>query len=476
MELFQIEERLVSDIIIEDRTRVDVTGIDELADNISIIGQISPILIDTNNHLIDGLRRIRAIEKLGRNNIEVRVIDNISKDDSFLIELLSNMDREPFAWHEEIELKYKLHNHWKEEAEKRKKSWGYRETSKRLHCSLGGLSTDLAFAEALKIFPELKAQSTKGRAKEAYKAMGKQAIALQRMNNFTDEEKERLKKLQSGDLDLAKNTIGKDALKDTAKAREKVKSMDDDYDDEDYEEEVPSNNGIKVIYVAENYKTFLDKIPPKSVGVVELDPPYAIDFDTTYGKASKIESKATDWTEKELYEFYYNYLPLIYEKMIDASWVLCWTGKEHYMETNRIAKETGFDIQQPGVWLKPGGSTNQPRKNMISNWEMFLLFRKGEAQFNTPSLLSSVDMATVSASKRIHQWEKPIELYDHFLKSISTPGTIFLSPFAGSGNCLISAAKFKMHPVGCDKSQKYIPQFYSNLQNYYGINASVRGL
>ena len=477
MELFQIEKRLVTDIIIEDRTRTEVTGIDELADNISIIGQISPILIDSNNHLIDGLRRIRAIQKLNQSDIEVRVIDIISKDDSFLIELLSNCDREPFAWHEEIDLKYKLHNHWKEAAEKKKKPWGYRETSKRLHCSLGGLSTDLAFAEALKIFPELREQSTKGRAKEVYKAIGKQATALQRMNNFTDEEKDRLKKLQSGDLDIAKNTIGKDAIKDTDKARKKVKSVEDDYDDEEYsdEDDVPSPQ-FKVIYVAENYKTFLKKIPSSSVGVVELDPPYAIDFDTTYGKASKIESKAIDWSEKELYEFYYNYLPLIYEKMIDASWVLCWTGKEHYMETNRIAKETGFDIQQPGVWLKPGGSTNQPRKNMISNWEMFLLFRKGEAQFNTPSLLSSIDMATVPSSQRIHQWEKPIALYDHFLKSISTPGTIFLSPFAGSGNCLISAAKFKMQPIGCDKSQKYIPQFYENLQNYLGINACVTKL
>ena len=239
---------------------------------------------------------------------------------------------------------------------------------------------------------------------------------------------------------------------------------------------IPSDSKIKVIYVAENYKTFIEKIPNNSVGVTELDPPYAIGFDDTYGKTSKIESKAKDWSEKELYEFYYNYLPLIYEKMLDASWVLCWTGKEHYLEINRIAKKTGFAIQQPGAWLKPGGSTNQPKKVMISNWEMFLLFRKGEAQFNTPSLLSAVQLATNPASKRIHQWEKPIELYDHFLKAIYMPGTIFLSPFAGSGNCLISAAKVKMYPIGCDKSQKYIPQFYQNLQNYLGLNAQVNQL
>jgi len=290
------------------------------------------------------------------------------------------------------------------------------------------------------------------------------------MNDFTPEEKARLEKLQSGEIDIpAKNTIGKGALDETSEAHKKVDSMLQESEEE-------NQSKINVIYVAENYKTFLEKIPENSVGVVELDPPYAINFDETYGKTSKIVSKAIDWTEKELYEFYYNYLPLIYEKMLNSSWVLCWTGKEHYIETQRIAKETGFSVQPPGAWVKAGGSTNQPKKNMISNWEMFLLFRKGEAQFNTPSLLSAVNLATVPASQRIHQWEKPIELYDHFLNALGMPGTIFLSPFAGSGNCLISAAKAQMFPIGCDKSQKYIPQFYTNLQNYLGLNAQVDGI
>ena len=463
MKLFQIEERKIKEIIIKDRTRTEIGDIDNLAENIYMVGQLNPILIDSDNHLIDGFRRIQAFKKLKRKTIEIRIVDGITKDDHYLIELLSNMDHKEFTWYEEIELKYKLHNYWKTIAEQNKKTWGYRETSKRLHCSLGGLSTDLAFAEALKVFPDLKKQSTKGRAKEAYKALGKQAVALQRMESFTDEEKERLAQLQSGEIDI---TINK-KLEETEEARRKVDALDE-------EDSLQSNDLVKVTYVAENYKTFLEKIPDKSVGVVELDPPYAINFNEIYGKTSKIESKAIDWTRKELYEFYYNYLPLIYEKMIDASWILCWTGKEHYLEINNIAKETGFAIQQPGSWPKPGGSTNQPKTNMISNWEMFLLFRKGEAQFNTPSLLSSIpQLATNSANKRIHQWEKPIEVYDYLLKALCVPGTIFLSPFAGSGNCLISAAKVKMYPIGCDKSQKYIPRFYQNFQNYFGMNAQI---
>jgi len=480
MQLFQVEEKQISDIIIKERARNDVGDITSLANSIKMVGQLTPILIDEDNVLIDGLHRLKALESLGKETIEVRVVFGITQDDHVLIELLSNMDRKEFAWHEEIEIKYKLHNYWKDDAENNGQTWGYRETAKRLHCSLGGLSTDLAFAEALKVFPELKQQTTKGRARELYKALGDQANAIQRMDNFTDVEKDRLKALQSGEFKIpVKKAVTKKTKAADDQSVENMKELQQELEEElslISEEEKETLQNVSVIYVAENYKTFLDKIPDNSVGMVELDPPYAIDFNENYGKANGILSKAVDWTEKELYEFYFSYLPLIYNKMLDASWVLCWTGKEHFVEINKIAESIGFQVQQPGAWNKTGGSTNQPKRSLISNWEMYLLFRKGNAQFNTPSLSSSVNINSSNAAQRIHQWEKPLELYDHFLKALGRPGTIFLSPFAGSGNCLISAAKARMMPIGCDKSQKYIPQFYQRLEQYTGISADISGL
>jgi len=483
MQLFQIESKKITEIIIKDRARTVVGDISSLANSIKMVGQLSPILIDENNVLIDGLHRIEAVKSLEIETIEARVVFGITQDDHVLIEMLSNMDRKEFAWHEEIELKYKLHNYWKDHAEKDGQTWGYRETAKRLYCSLGGLSTDLAFAEALKIFPELKEQTTKGRARELYKAFGNQATAIQRMDSFTDVEKERLKDLQSGNFQIPKKTTAPKpaaAKISSDSSSEDLSSMtlsddglDDDFADEE-EKEVLQN--ISVIYVAENYKTFLDKIPDNSVGLVELDPPYAIGFNENYGKTNGITSKATDWDEKELYNFYFNYLPLIYNKMLDGSWVLCWTGKEHYTEINKIAESIGFQTQQPGAWIKSGGSTNQPKRSLVSNWEMYLLFRKGNAQFNTPSLPSAINIDSGNSANRIHQWEKPVKLYDHFFKALCKPGTIFLSPFAGSGNCLISAAKTRMMPIGCDKSQKYIPEFYQRLEQYTGISADISGL
>jgi len=70
------------------------------------------------------------------------------------------------------------------------------------------------------------------------------------MESFTDEEKERLAKLQSGEIDI---TINK-KLEETEEARRKVDALDE-------EDSLQSNDLVKVTYVAENYKTFLEKIP-----------------------------------------------------------------------------------------------------------------------------------------------------------------------------------------------------------------------
>lgn len=48
--------------------------------------------------------------------------------------------------------------------------------------------------------------------------------------------------------------------------------------------------------------------------------------------------------------------------------------------------------------------------------------------------------------------------------------------FAGSGNCLISATRARMVPIGCDKAKNIFQEFYQRLENYLGITANVEGI
>jgi 16S rRNA G966 N2-methylase RsmD len=65
----------IKDIIIKVRYRKELGDIATLADNISQLGLLQPVVINQNNELIDGQRRILAFEKLGKVEIPFFIID-----------------------------------------------------------------------------------------------------------------------------------------------------------------------------------------------------------------------------------------------------------------------------------------------------------------------------------------------------------------------------------------------------------------
>jgi DNA modification methylase len=205
-------------------------------------------------------------------------------------------------------------------------------------------------------------------------------------------------------------------------------------------------------------------VPANIVGFAELDPPYAINYEYAYHNDTEDDA---DWKLEDLEDGLSTIFTELQRVMMDDSWVLCWTGYEHILWIQELAAEKGFHIQHPGVWVKPnGGRTNSPSVIMKSCHEHFLLFRKGKAMFSTPSFSNVITCDTTSGD-RIHKWEKPIDLYRKFFQAMAKPGSYFLSPFAGSGNAMITATFFDMVPLGCELSNKYFYQFYRRLKNYY---------
>jgi ParB-like chromosome segregation protein Spo0J/DNA modification methylase len=474
MSLFDVVEIPVDSVKVIDRAREELTGISDLADDITSMGLLYPILVNEDFRLLEGGRRLAAYKHLQCPTIPARVLPNINDDDALIIELIGNSSREPFKWFEELDIKAKLHRYWVEQA--KPASWGYRETAEKLKVSLGGLSTDLSIAEAIKAFPELKEAETKRKAQDLYKRMVDQVRSIKAIEKLPDEDKANLARLlghvppellpkENKDLPKAiRPDTPPEFSSDTGKETPRCSSTE--------QESTENGSSMKKLpdhkYAIASWEDFIPQIPNNSVGLVELDPPYAIEFNETYGKTGNIASKATDWTVDKLKDHMRRLLPMLYDKLIDNSWVICWTGKEHWQWINEGAAQCGFKTQSPGIWVKTGGSCNSARTTMVSNYEVFLLFRKGVPQFNLnsfPAALTGIE--SENAHNRVHQWEKPVALYDYFIKQLGRPEAIFLSPFAGSGNSMLSAAINKMIPFGCDEEQKYVYYFYQNMQKHF---------
>jgi ParB/RepB/Spo0J family partition protein len=464
--LFELIEINPGAIKVEKRARRDLGNLETLKHSIQNLGLLNPILINSEHQLIAGERRLRACMELNLPTIVARIIPDLSKDKEMVIERIENVARKEFTWSEELMLRYKIHLYWVENNTK----WSIKKTAKEFNCSDGGLATDFVLADGIIRYPNLKLidYDSKSRAKETYKKIINETKAMVEVkSNFSEEEQERIAKLMQGDTDeIIKKTI-KETKEETLIPVEEKQIPMALHDNENiiFESKKPRPD---ITYSIESYSTFIEKIPNNSVGMIEIDPPYAIDFENTYLQISKKKVTSNDWTVEKLFQFYNKMLPIMYKKLTDDSWILCWTGKEHWIKTNQIATKHNFIVQSPGVWKKTGGGgSNKPSYNLVSNYENYLLLRKGKATFNTGSLPAAVDFPTIHGTQKIHQWEKPIELYKYFIKALGKPKTVFLSPFAGSGNSLIAAALLDMFPFGCDISQNYFYLFHNNLNNYF---------
>ncbi len=79
-------------IDIGNRIRHDIGDLTELKESIRTVGLLNPIIINGNNELLSGLRRLEACRQLGWNEIEVRIIETDADE-------LKNLD---FEYHENL--------------------------------------------------------------------------------------------------------------------------------------------------------------------------------------------------------------------------------------------------------------------------------------------------------------------------------------------------------------------------------------
>ena len=94
-----LEKILIGSVIITNRTRKDFGDIKSLAESISAVGLLQPIVINENNELIDGQRRIKACMQLGIKEIPFY---RVSLEQIILGEFHANLNRKDFTSSERV--------------------------------------------------------------------------------------------------------------------------------------------------------------------------------------------------------------------------------------------------------------------------------------------------------------------------------------------------------------------------------------
>ena len=109
----------ISDITIGNRTRKNLGDIQQLANSITTIGLLHPIVVTPDNRLVAGYRRIVAYKLLGRDNIPHVTVDNLQDLLFTLAEQHENTCRLDFTPSEAVEIGKVVEPLQVEEAKKR---------------------------------------------------------------------------------------------------------------------------------------------------------------------------------------------------------------------------------------------------------------------------------------------------------------------------------------------------------------------
>ena len=140
-----------------ERVRQDMRDIEGLADSINryadalptTAGLIHPVLLNSDNKLVAGGRRVAAHRLLNRKKIAAVYADELDEATLRELEAEENLERFAMTWQENVMAVYNVHTIRQKQAIQNRDTWTQRQTGRLLRRSQAHVSNTLVIAERL---------------------------------------------------------------------------------------------------------------------------------------------------------------------------------------------------------------------------------------------------------------------------------------------------------------------------------------
>lgn len=395
-EVFKTELVDLSKIIVGERFRVEYKDMDELCESIRTHGLIQYPVLDQDNKLVAGGRRLEALRRLGWEHIPVVRKKFLTEIKLREMELEENIQRSDFTWQEEVNLKneilrLKQEIHGVKGVGRSSIGVSQNDVAKLVGDSPSNFSLDVGLAQAMEVVPELANCKTKDEARKKMKQLHEKLIVEELM-----QRKKSAPHLQSS----------------------KFKTADDSF-------------------IIGDAIVNLQKHPSYNYSFINCDPPYGIDLNAIKKgneQPTIVERDYKEWTESEYLSFCESVAKECY-RIVDNCFMTFWFGIQWYQPLKEILENIGWKIDVvPGIWYAQGSAqTMQPEVLLGKNYEAFFICRKGKPILNKRGRSNVFDFKKLASEKKIHPTEKPLDLMIEILETFCPPHGEVLSPFLGSG-------------------------------------------
>jgi len=416
-------------IVGEDRTREVMGDLEGLKASMDESGLIQPLAVKDNHDgtylLLAGERRYTVLALEGISDIPARIYDeDLSPLEIKVIEKAENFYKKDMEYYEYDRLTLEIHR-MKQELLGTKApgpggdGWGTRDTAELLgDINQATVVQAIKRAEAREAFPELFA--TCKTASDASKVISKVSEA--------SIKQQLAEKIATQSVDITLDKLNKSFI-------------------------------IKDFFVG------VKDIPDGLFHLVEIDPPYAIDY-TKYKKIDGESSYQLDnynEIDQDTYKpFIQKLFKECYRVMQPNSWLLCWFSMQPWFETfYHEIRNTGFGVSRHcAIWTKnTPGQNLKPNTRLSTSYDAFFYAHKGQPVLNKPGRANSFNFPRIQSNQQTHPTERPIELYKEIYNTFAFTGSRILIPFLGSGNGLLAATEIGMNAMGFELSSSYKDSF-----------------
>lgn len=404
----------IAEILVDprERQRIDVAGdgtgsLENLAKSIKEYGLLEPILLDNQNNLVAGFRRLTACIMLGMDTIKYERLGALDPVRAQEIELEENIRRHQLDWQEESKAVTKIHQ-MKMATDP---TWTAEKTAEALDMSRRKVFNSLELSKAVDEFPDVARAET-------------QAGAMMRLGQ--------IKQL--------------DQRKTDAKVRMQAEEMGIK----------PKTSAVVVQTDLNGKQNFLTQLADGSVDLVISNPPYGVDIESVFiGERTIYEDAA-----KDIVPMLYEVAKEVYRALKSDRWFVFFYPTARLEEGKDILRTAGFTYQQvPCVWYKPNkflSSLSNPYQSFSSQYETFFWARKGQPRFNKLRLGNVFVYDTPDRDDRIHPLQMPVELWKEIIDVGSVEGESVVEPFAGSGSGGVACIETSRNYVGLELSPEFV--------------------
>jgi 16S rRNA G966 N2-methylase RsmD len=408
----------IDSIIITDRTRKDFGDINSLTDSISSVGLLQPIVINENNELIDGQRRIKAYIQLGRKEIPCY---RVNLKEIILGEFHANSNRKDFTTSERVAISKAVEEIFR----KHSRAVGRPRSNQKLDKNAiqeYNLSVDSTDKESNSENNVVNLTTFSGRINDnvsRYFGISRNSLAKEKeIVNAAEQNPETFDELRKK-VDQKKISIDKayHEIQKNIKKSQLLASV------RNVTNQALTNN---ITLLNGDFREQSKTIPDDSIDLIFTDPTYAAESIPLYGDLAVIAHNALrEGGSLVTYVGHYA-IPKVIEMMEDAGLSYWWP----------IA-----------VILSGSFARNFPRQVTIK-WKPLLWFVKGD-RLSTPDFLADV-VKSDSPSKGLHEWEESLIEAEHVISRLTVEGQNVFDPMMGSGTTGVAAISLHRRFTGIE--------------------------